>query len=119
MKPRRLESETMVSRLAMAGATALASTVGVVTGRAPLVRDRGRAARDCFGPILAGVILGPPDPAQRIGSCTPNAPVRRRARPGHHEHAIHRLRPRGNAGRAAPAGASPVLSARRLGRARP
>src|SRR5262245_1324276 len=35
MKPRRFESETIVSRLATAGATSPGSTVGVVTGRSP------------------------------------------------------------------------------------
>src|SRR5687768_3653090 len=51
MKPRRLLSETMVSRSRTAGATSFGSTVGVVTSRgSPLIRDRGRAARDGLSP---------------------------------------------------------------------
>src|SRR6478736_8816767 len=46
MKPRRLESDTIVSRSATAGATSLGSAAGVVTTGAPLIRDRGRATRD-------------------------------------------------------------------------
>ena len=40
----------MVSRAATAGATSSGSTLGVVKEDAPLIRDRGRAARDDWSP---------------------------------------------------------------------
>ena len=58
MKPRRLDSETIVSRLATAGWTSLGSAVGeFVTRGAPMARglgmDTGGRTLDGMAPMLA------------------------------------------------------------------
>src|SRR6185312_6069335 len=46
MKPRRFDSETIVSRSRTDAATSSVSTGLLVTKGSPLIRDRGMAARD-------------------------------------------------------------------------
>src|SRR5689334_8374536 len=50
MKPRRFESDTMVSRSRTDAATSSVSTGMLVTKGSPLIRDRGMAARDDWSP---------------------------------------------------------------------
>ena len=97
------------------------SAGALVADRADSGADRPRFGRHARTTPCRGRLpdQGRPGDPHAAAHDQHDEPVRRRARPGHEQHPLHRLRPGRPAGGDRPARAPPDLSAGGLGRARP